>query len=652
VKRTMRLAIVSLAAAAFVADGALAHGGTYNGPGGGGSGGPGGPGGGGNTGGGGSGGGGGGTTPGAGGGGGTTPGSGGGGSGPGRPSGGGRGPGGGAGAPRGGTTPGAARRKESDPVAEWTFWWELNDDRFLNLKNVIRSSAEASDNADTTLGDSEGPKGAKVTTRQIRNEIEPVLLVGLKDKWWDACAASLIALGKVGDASRTDLYERILEYLLKEQPAYDRQEIRESAALGLGSLGLKDAVPHLLKVYQNHPETRLKGKDNPNRLRSFAAMAIGLIGSRDNTNLEQSVIDALVAGAKTKAASEDLQVGPAVALGLLRAESAVPALIELANDAELGDKVRANVVIALGKLGSKSAVPHLVKLLNDKKNDVTRSAAIALGLLTDREDKSTVDKIIETAKSAADRATRNFAIMSLGEIGNTTGRDFIAGLARDGNGNDQTYGALACGVYGFKWKDSRKELGKIVFEEFKTTRAETERSAYAIALGLLDYAEALPAFHEELKTGGSPELKGYICIASGLISTPKKADMLALIQGEAKQIRDLDVQRRASIALGLCRDPQAIKVLEEVIRNASDNLTALGGAATALGFIGDKSAVAILGKILENKDGSYKDNARAFAAVGLGIMGDKDDYSVLTKIQQHSNYMSTTEALAEVLLIY
>jgi HEAT repeat protein len=528
----------------------------------------------------------------------------------------------------------------------------MNDDRFLNLKQAVRRRVEATGNVDSVLGDGEGAARAEVTARQIRERIEPVLLAGLKDPWWDTVAASLIALGKVGEPTRDDLAARFLDFLLKEQPNVDRVEVRESAALALGCLGRADAVPALLGVYQNRPETRIKGKDNPNRLRAFAAISIGLVGSRDRSGIDKAVVDALIAGARTKAASEDLQVGPVAALGLLGVESVEPALAALALDEEAGDKVRANAAIALGRIGSRSSAATLVRLLQDKKSDVARSAAVALGLVADREDRATAYKLIETAKSHPDRATRNFAIMALGESGSASGRDFLATLVRDGFGHDRTFGALACGVYGAKFGDSRKELGAIVLERFKTTRADVERAAYAIALGLLDRADALPAFHEELKLGGSPELRGYVCLACGLLDAPKSAETLALIRDEARQVRDLDVQRRASVALGLCRDPLAIKVLEDVIRHAYDNLTALGGAATALGFIGDKSAVAILGSILENKDGASKDNARAFAAVALGITGDKDDFSPLSKVQANSNYFAVTEALAEVLVIY
>jgi HEAT repeat protein len=88
-----------------------------------------------------------------------------------------------------------------------------------------------------------------------------------------------------------------------------------------------------------------------------------------------------------------------------------------------------------------------------------------------------------------------------------------------------------------------------------------------------------------------------------------------------------------------------------VIADASSNLSALGGAAVALGFIGDKSAVATLTDMLSKRD-AYKDNARAFAAVALGILGDKSELPLLSKVQENCNYLATTEGLSEILLIY
>ena len=97
------------------------------------------------------------------------------------------------------------------------------------------------------------------------------------------------------------------------------------------------------------------------------------------------------------------------------------------------------------------------------------------------------------------------------------------------------------------------------------------------------------------------------------------------------------------------RDPEAVKVLTKVIEEASNNLSALGGAAVALGFIGDRSAVQTLNDMLSKKD-AYKDNARAFAAVALGILGDKAELPLLSKVQENCNYLATTDALTEILL--
>jgi HEAT repeat protein len=312
--------------------------------------------------------------------------------------------------------------------------------------------------------------------------------------------------------------------------------------------------------------------------------------------------------------------------------------------------VRAHAVVALGKLGDKSSVAFLTKDgLTDKSSDVQRSSAIALGLLTDKGDDKTVESLISFSKSAADRGVRNFCLIALGQIGNPKGRDHLVFELKKGhNVHDRTFSALGLGIYGNKCKHRKTEIGKMFLVGCNTTNNDSERGAYAIAMGLLEHKPAAPALIKELEAGGSPNLKGYVATALGLL-VEKPA--IPLVQELAKRTADLDVQRRASIALGLMQDPDAVKVLVEVIKGAANNLSALGGAAVALGFIGDRSAVDTLAEMLTKTD-VYKDNARAFAAVALGVLGDKDDLPLLTKVQESSNYLARTEALGEILTIY
>jgi len=643
--RKHSLMIAVLALAGLVAGDLAAHGGTYSGPAGGGAPGYSGP-----TGGGG------GSTPGGNGGcGGTTPGGAGGGGGA-TPGGGARPPGATGGAPggrapgglRGGATPSARPRPSDLREWDWDFWWELNDDRYLNLKSKVRSREAATASGDTVLGERGDQPVAKVNANNIRRDILPTLRNGARDSFFDARAGAVIALGKVIDAAAAEDIG-----LIKKLLGDTDQIVRESACLALGLVGSKDEVPLLLSMAKNEPAARqlcnLGTRDISSRQRAFAMAGVGFVGSR--MPLDASVVTEMIGLMKSKQASLDLQVFPAMALGIMQAPAAVPELQKLVADAEADPFARAHAAVSLGKLGDKSSVPFLVKdvLMDKKSNHIQRSAAISLGLLTDKTDDKTVEALITASKEAADRATRNFCLIALGEIGNVKGRDYLLTQLMKGQAHDRTFSALALGIYGFKHNESKSEIGAQILEKWNTTRNDAERGAYAIGLGLLDYKAGAPALLEELKANGSPELKGYVAIALGLIG---EKTAIPFIQEQCKQKADLDAQRKASIALGLIQDPDAIKVLQGVIAGAENNLSTLGAASLGLGFIGDRSAIATLADILNNKDGKAKDNARAFAAVSLGILGDKDELAILTKLQGSCNYLAQTEALKELLLIY
>ena len=185
--------------------------------------------------------------------------------------------------------------------------------------------------------------------------------------------------------------------------------------------------------------------------------------------------------------------------------------------------------------------------MTDKSAQVQRSSAIALGLLTDKEDEKTVETIITHAKSAADRAVRNFCLIALGQIGNVKGRDFLVTQVQKGQPHDRTFSALALGVYGNKFKDSRTELGKILLDAWNETKNDSDRGAFAIGMGLLDYKAAAPALMEEMKTGGSPDLKGHVATALGLLGKKDAipTDPGARQEGRATSIRSVAPRSRS-----------------------------------------------------------------------------------------------------------
>ncbi len=549
--------------------------------------------------------------------------------------------------PGGGSTPGGYRKAATDANLTWAAWWFFNDDKYLNLKAKIRSEENETDNADLFAGNAFGGDDVtKVNAKMIREQINPVLKYALKDPFYDTRAAALIALGKTG------MPESLAD--LKTLMADEHKQVRESSFLAMGILGNKEAIPTLIAVMNDTPEAR-KWVDQTNgidtRTRAFAAMGIGLIGARENDLSDTQAVSALIEMMKARENEKqrDLQITPIVALGIMKATEAVPALIDFFEDKGNQAWARAYAATSLAKIGNPAALPHLTKGLKDKQNAVVQSCAMALGVIAKPEDKDAVDGLQKLVKSGADLGAKNFAIMSLAEIGGEENRNLLARMTKKGNIFERSYSALGMGVYMYQ-NPTDPSKGEICEDLHKFLKAEKNpdiRGANAIALGLMSYDTAGADILEALKDGGQASLRSHFCIALGLMrytaATPE-------IRRTVSDKGDIDLRRNASIALGLMGDKDAVKVLQKEIE-ASENSLAVHGAVTqGLGFIGDRSAVPTLIKFLKERD-KFQDSTRAFAAVALGLLGDKDDIPIISKISEHNNYLIRTDALGEVLTI-
>ena len=568
------------------------------------------------------------------------------GAGPVRPNGGGAAAGGAAAGARGGSSSG--RRKKASGSSSgigWQVWWFFNDDQFLNLKSKIRKQDVETENADLFLGDDAGGGDdiTRVPAKKIREKILPILKLGVKDSFFDTRAAAVIALGKAGTSEN---FADISAGLKDED-----KRVRESSCLGMGILGSKEAIPLLIDVMTNSPKGKdalgRRGKDIQDRTRAFAALAIGLIGSRDDITDTQGV-SALLDMLTQKHPSQDLSVGPLVALGIMEAKEATPALIKYLQNDEKGSRERSYAATTLGKIGDRSAIPALLKGLRNKHNPVKRSCAIALGQLCNAEDKEAFKQLRKAVKSAADRGTRNFAIMSIGQIGGIDQRNYLSRLLREKNRFDKTWAAMALGVYAFNNEDPEVlVIAENLMKSFKSCKNFEERGAYAIALGLMKYDLAGDLLLSTLHEGGQASFRGHLCTAMGLMEHKAAIKVVREVVGERG---DVNLRRAASIALGLLGDKDAVKVLQKEIARSSNSQAVHGAVTQGLGFIGDVSAVDSLNDMVREK-AKYKDATRAFAAVALGLLGDKDALPILAKISENNNYLEATDAIKEVLTI-
>lgn len=549
----------------------------------------------------------------------------------------------GRGSARGGGVTGRGKPKSKTVRhLSWDWWWDLNEERFLNLKEKLADDGNASDNRDAIVGDPVDDDIAPVTRKIRRQKILPSLKFALKDPFFDARAAAVIALGKVGDAKQRELVDDIAALLQDSH-----KQVRESACLGLGLLGSPEAVPMLLEIAQDTPKARaMTGRSEilP-RTRAFASVAVGLIGAR--TELDAAVIDVLLKLCSTKAANRDVQVGPAIALQLLGQKALAPQLLSVVQDPEQPRSVRAHVALALGKGDAKSTVNVHVANLDHKINHLQYSSAISLGLLVAPDDHATIRKLIRHAESARDRGTRNFCIMALGEIGGPKARGFLMTLAKTAKQeHDRSFGCLALGVTGYKHQEERREMGRVVLDLYRRSRSRQAKSPMAIALGLLAYQPAREVLRADLEGPGGPELKGHLCTALGLMND---RDSVPAIRELVKRKGDPDLRKRAAIALGLLHDRTAISLLKSVMESTGSKAI-LGAATVALGYVGDRDAVPTLVDFVERRQ-DHADLSRAFAVVALGFLGDKDDIPLLSRIHEHSNYLTQTEALGELLTI-
>jgi hypothetical protein len=182
--------------------------------------------------------------------------------------------------------------------------------------------------------------------------------------------------------------------------------IAPSAALDLGQLGDKRAVPFLLK--------RLNDSDSD--VRDSAALALGQLG-------DKRAVPFLLK--RLNDSDFVVQNSAALALGQLGDKRAVPFLLKRLNDGSPYDQELA--AWALGQLGDKRAVPFLLKRLSDSDSAVRNSAALALGQLGD---KRAVPSILERLNDI-DSDVRNSAALALGQLGDKRAVPFLLTVLRE-----------------------------------------------------------------------------------------------------------------------------------------------------------------------------------------------------------------------------
>jgi HEAT repeat protein len=612
---------------------------------------------------------------------------------------------GGPGATTGGPAIGGARPTTGSPnsgpdLTLWEFWWGFNKDGYLNLKSAIRQGIVTGDD-DFFLGTG-GSKQSKNTLKpsevSIREKIVPALKEALeKERSNDIVTGAMIALAKIGDAKNEDgasEFEQILSKFLNDS----NQEIAETSAVALGILANDASVKTLEALLRDNAAGRklVGGTEVNYRSRAFAAYGLGLIGWNPTTSNEvrRQIVDILVDILdKPDSSTRDLKVASIVAFGLVPLEvdkgdlsegkagasasrqSQIKFLKKFFEDGERNHYlVRAHAPTALARLikdtpAEKDAV---AKILLDalgknakEKDEVKQSCVLALGQIGDT-DKDKLDvEIRDTLKRVSEESSepqaRYFATISLGQIGGRAGkgegnedgvrdvRNMLLASLTKGKSGTRPWAGVAIGVMerailnssaaGQSPSSIAKDTLRIALKE---STSPDQVGAYAIGCGIAKDIEAKDLLLAKLKEISDQQARGYVAVSLGLMDARDAVKPIQDIVKDSKYKPDL--LKQAAIALGLLGDKELVLDLVGMLKEAK-GLATQAAIASALGFIGDSRSIDPLVEMLRNKD--LTATARGFAAVALGIVADKEELPWNSKISTNINYRANTSTLTD-----
>lgn len=544
----------------------------------------------------------------------------------------------------------------------WEFWWENNKDQYLNLKNRLVKVTSVSGSSGQLTG--RGRQGDARSSRRpsdqaIANDVIPLLTGLLKSETnRDILDSAVLALGRMAKAELADTV------LQSAQPMLGHKElsVQTSAALSMGVLGSPKAIPVLTELMANTSKGQqlAGGADVPWLVRAFAALSLGLINDASSVGPLVNIIQ------NTPDSDRDIKVCAIVALGLMDNASVNEGyefLLGKLADRKLDSVIKSYIPTALAKMAGSSrtdAVPALLAAFKDKDTDnfVRQSCAIALGLLARMDQKDVIETLQQYVAEGKDMQTRHFCFMALAEIGKRdkdneqANQDahlavrelFLKEFTKPESKTNRSWAALAAAVYAKEISSAQADLVEPLSKAYEKESDLSFKSAYALALGLLNVGSMGPKIHQDFREKQDENFRGYAAVALGFMNYKDAGeDLRGLCQ--SKTIAPT-FRLQVATGLGLMSDTEAVHVLVETLKSAQ-TLGVSSAVAKALGLIGDVGAIDPLRQIATDK--AAQNITRAFACVALGIVCEKSDLPWNARISQDNNYRARVPAIDEIL---
>lgn len=591
------------------------------------------------------------------------------------------------------TAPPANGTKRAFYIQEdWRVWWLLNSSELIPSRGVVAEPVMTDRTGPFDLGAPRaGNTPAWEMERQlvVRDTVLPRLLE-LVDPDSNAepgiVATALIALGRLAEAPvPLGTFRR---YALDPKATL---EVRESAVLGLGLLRRTDAGRQLsasqLAEQRRFLLQLFDDKDAPNRVRAFAAYAIGLLADQPygRSMIERDGRDMtrrLWRRVGEDFASADLRIALLTALSLQPAAGVPTGVRDGLRSIVRGANVfrrqwdgfeRSHALTALARLEGPRCVMALLRTLGHSRQHVSvRTAAVlALAELAPRLDVEDRERVANAMRATWSKEpnwqAQGLYLIALGRVlaedlrgGNER---FIAGRRGPGaflrqeviRGSSLTrpFAALglALAVHGYPARTRgiaayRREAHKALELGLSKGRgADDVVAAFAVALGVSGAKNAKDILVETAKDrGGGGTLRGESCVALGMLGARDKRTT-GMLEALLVERRSHLVFLGAVKGLSLMGNPGTLEIL---LKRLAKTRSASGRAAIAggLGRLGDLNAVDPL--IALSADEQKNVQTRAMAVVALGLICDPEPVPSRRRMTAGANYPARTAAMQQL----
>jgi cellulose synthase operon protein C len=412
---------------------------------------------------------------------------------------------------------------------------------------------------------------------------------------------ALLSAGKIGDP-------RAAGPLIKATTNSDRA-VREIATWALGRTGSASALGPLRRIVREEPEWTL---------RALAAISLGRLGKKEAV---PDLAERLASPAKRDARAE-VRVAAAWGLGALGEPAGRDALVRAAAE-DRDPNVRRMATWALGNLRTPEALEELLRIYWTAPPAVREVAGKALlrfgpaggpgtasyvvweenlGFYNEREHRVEVEFLLRVLLS-----DELLARASDGRYAITRGEAVIARLLLEQLSRDDP-SALTGVLYDLDQRPDSLALGALTWT---LPTDKTQRNEVLAALGRIG-AGLVPRLLELLGSD-TAMVRAHSAGVLGKVRDARAVSPLIAALADKNE----DVRRKAARALGQLGDKRALDPL--VARLGDGSWMVRSHAATAVGQLGDRKARSPLISALDDE---YP-FVQAAAADGLGYLGDR-----------------------------